>query len=44
MLGFELSKESFVATTTAIALVVDAARIPVYFITQHERIWISGRS
>jgi uncharacterized protein len=38
MLGFELSKESFVATATAIALVVDAARMPVYFATQHDPI------
>jgi phosphosulfolactate synthase (CoM biosynthesis protein A) len=38
MLGFDLSKESFVATATAIALVVDGARMPVYFVTQHERI------
>ena len=36
MLGFQLSKESFVATATAIALVVDAARMPVYFVTQKE--------
>ena len=39
MLGFRLSKESFVATATAIALVVDGARMPVYFITEHERIF-----
>ena len=38
MLGFDLSKESFVATATAIALVVDAARMPVYFATNHEAI------
>jgi len=38
MLGFDLSKESFVATATAIALVVDVARLPVYFATQHDRI------
>ena len=31
LLGFDLPKESFVATATAIALVVDAARLPVYF-------------
>jgi uncharacterized membrane protein YfcA len=39
MLGFRLSKESFIATATAIALVVDGARMPVYFITDHERIF-----
>jgi hypothetical protein len=38
MLGFHLSKESFVATATAIALVVDGARVPVYFIIERERI------
>lgn len=31
MLGFDIPKESFVATATAIALMVDAARMPVYF-------------
>jgi uncharacterized protein len=38
MLGFDLSKESFVATATVIALVVDGARMPIYFVTEHERI------
>jgi uncharacterized protein len=38
MLGFALSKESFVATATAIALVVDVARLPVYFAIEHDRI------
>lgn len=33
MLGFDLPKTSFVATATAIALVVDAARMPVYAFT-----------
>lgn len=33
MLGFALPKASFVATATAIALVVDAARMPVYAVT-----------
>ncbi len=37
MLGFEVPKESFVATATAIGLCVDAARLPVYLVTQgHE--------
>jgi len=37
MLGFDVPKESFVATATAIALFVDAARLPVYLATQgHE--------
>ncbi|HZU43714.1 MAG TPA: sulfite exporter TauE/SafE family protein [Terriglobales bacterium] len=34
LLGFEVEKEAFVATATAIALMVDAARMPVYFITE----------
>lgn len=34
MLGFELPRRSFVATATAIALIVDTARIPVYLVTQ----------
>jgi uncharacterized membrane protein YfcA len=38
MLGFNLTKESFVATATAIALVVDAARLPVYLVTGYEQI------
>jgi uncharacterized membrane protein YfcA len=38
MLGFALSKESFVATATAIALVVDVARLPVYIATERDRI------
>ncbi len=42
LLGFDLEKESFVATATAIALLVDAARMPVYFVTEaHDlaRVW-----
>lgn len=34
LLGFDIEKESFVATATAIALMVDAARMPVYFVTE----------
>lgn len=34
LLGFGLSKETFVATATAIALFVDGARLPVYLATQ----------
>jgi uncharacterized membrane protein YfcA len=34
MLGFDVRKESFVATATAIGLFVDGARLPVYLITQ----------
>ena len=38
MLGFPIPKESFVATATAIALIVDAARIPIYFLAEGHRI------
>ena len=34
LLGFDLRKESFVATATAVALVIDGARLPVYLVTQ----------
>ncbi len=30
MLGFEVDKRQFVATTTAVALVIDAARVPIF--------------
>ena len=37
MLGFEVDKRQFVATTTAVALVIDAARVPIYLTTEaHE--------
>jgi uncharacterized membrane protein YfcA len=38
MLGFEVPKESFVATASAIALFVDGARLPVYLATQGREI------
>jgi uncharacterized protein len=34
LMGFDLSKEAFVATATAVALVVDGARMPVYLGTE----------
>jgi uncharacterized membrane protein YfcA len=34
--GFNLPKETFVGTATAIALFVDGARLPVYLALQHE--------
>jgi uncharacterized membrane protein YfcA len=34
MLGFDVPKQSFVATATAIGLFVDVARLPVYLATQ----------
>lgn len=38
MLGFDVPKESFVATASAIALFVDGARLPVYLATQGREI------
>ena len=38
MLGMAVSKESFVATATAIALIVDAARMPVYAVVQGRQV------
>lgn len=38
MVGFNLSKEQFVATATAIALFVDGARLPVYLVTHGDQI------
>lgn len=38
LLGFPLQREAFVATATATGLVVDAARMPVYFISERDAI------
>jgi uncharacterized protein len=38
MLGMRVSKESFVATATAIALLVDGARMPVYAVMQSNEV------
>ncbi|HET8891533.1 MAG TPA: sulfite exporter TauE/SafE family protein [Candidatus Angelobacter sp.] len=38
MLGFNLDARAFVATATAIALIVDGARMPVYFVTSPETV------
>ena len=38
LLGFDLSKVSLVATATAVALLVDGARLPVYLVTQGREI------
>jgi uncharacterized membrane protein YfcA len=41
LLGFDVNKQAFVATATAIGLIVDGARMPVYFVTQtHELLHI----
>jgi putative Ca2+/H+ antiporter (TMEM165/GDT1 family) len=37
--GFDVPKQSFVATATAIALFVDGARLPVYLATQYHEIY-----
>lgn len=39
LLGFKMSKETFVATATAIGLVVDAARMPVYLVLEGPVLW-----
>jgi uncharacterized membrane protein YfcA len=36
MLGFDVPKHAFVATATAVGLIVDGARLPVYVATQGE--------
>ena len=38
LMGFDLRKEAFVATATAVALVIDGARLPVYLVTQGDHI------
>jgi hypothetical protein len=38
LLGFDLTPQTFVATATAIGLVVDSARMPVYFALYHDEI------
>ena len=35
LLAFDIDKTAFVATATAVGLVVDAARMPVYVVTEH---------
>jgi len=42
MLGFDVPKESFVATATAVGLLIDGARVPVYLYTEGahlEQVW-----
>jgi uncharacterized protein len=38
LIGFELRKELFVGTATAIALFVDGARVPIYLYNQHDEL------
>lgn len=39
MLGFDVSRQAFVATATAVGLIVDGARMPVYLATQGAAVW-----
>jgi uncharacterized protein len=39
MLGFEVDKRQFVATTTAVALAIDVARVPIYLALESEELW-----
>jgi uncharacterized membrane protein YfcA len=43
LLGFEMKKDSFVATATAIGLLVDVARMPVYFFNYRDDIFAIPR-
>lgn len=38
LLNFDIEKEAFIATATATALIVDAVRMPVYFLTQSSQV------
>jgi hypothetical protein len=38
MLGFDVPRHAFVATATAVGLIVDGARMPVYLVTQGDKI------
>src|SRR5262249_58291314 len=38
LLGFDVSRDAFVATATAIALAIDLARLPVYVVTEGARL------
>ena len=43
LVGFDLDQRSFVATATAVGVIVDAARMPVYFATEASGIFSIGR-
>lgn len=38
MLGFDVPKHAFVATATAVGVIVDAAQMPVYLVSQGEEV------
>ena len=40
LLGFQTDKTTFVATATAVGLIVDGARLPIYVIREHERLLV----
>jgi uncharacterized membrane protein YfcA len=39
MLGFDVPRQAFVATSTAVGLIVDAVRVPVYLFNEGHAIW-----
>jgi uncharacterized membrane protein YfcA len=43
LVGFDLDQRSFVATATAVGVIVDAVRMPVYFATEASGIFSIGR-
>jgi uncharacterized protein len=43
LVGFDLEQRAFVATATAVGLIVDAVRMPVYFATEASGIFSLGR-
>jgi uncharacterized membrane protein YfcA len=42
LLGFDVPRDAFVATATAIALAVDLARMPVHLVTERTRLAVAG--
>ena len=43
LLSFTLDRKTFIATATAIGVIVDLARMPVYFFTQGEALLLGWR-
>ncbi|MGE0762568.1 MAG: sulfite exporter TauE/SafE family protein [Bdellovibrionales bacterium] len=43
LLGFQISKESFVATATAIGLIVDGVRMPIYIWSEWQGLAANGK-
>lgn len=43
LLGFNVSRDTFIATATAVGLIVDGARMPVYLATQSAEIFQQSR-